>query len=223
MCRSLRFGFAWAVGVDMGAKATSLIAAADWRPRTMLQPDLLRRSLRLVGALLASGLLFACQTPYERRDPTGEVFPSVSGTSLNGEATSLPQSLAGEPALLLIGFEQESQFDLDRWALGLWQSGFALRVIEVPTIPGIVPRVISDRIDDGMRSGIPMEDWASVITVYRDADAIVRFTGNANPRPGRVLLLNAASQVAYFYDRGYSTGALARLMEAVGRLELERP
>ncbi len=202
----------------MGAKATLLIAAADGRPRIMLQPDLLRRSLRLVGALLASGLLFACQTPYERRDPTGEVFPSVSGTSLNGEVTSLPQSLAGEPALLLIGFEQDSQFDLDRWALGLWQSGFALPVIEVPTIPGIVPRVISDRIDSGMRSGIPMEDWASVITVYRDADAIVRFTGNENPRPGRVLLLNAASQVTYFHDRGYSTGALARLIEAVGQL-----
>jgi hypothetical protein len=97
-----------------------------------------------------------------------------------------------------------------------------LRVVEVPTIPGIVPRIISDRIDNGMRSGIPMEDWGSVITVYRDADAIVRFTGNENPRPGRILLLNAASQVTYFHDRGYSTGALARLMEAVGQLELER-
>jgi hypothetical protein len=188
----------------------------------MLKPDLLRRSLSLVGALLASGLLFACQSPYERRDPTGEVFPSVSGTSLDGDVMSLPQSLAGEPALLLIGFEQDIQFDLDRWALGLWQTGFALRVIEVPTIPGIVPRIISDRIDNGMRSGIPMEDWGSVITVYRDADAIVRFTGNENPRPGRILLLNAASQVTYFHDRGYSTGALARLMEAVGQLELER-
>jgi len=184
----------------------------------MLQPDLLRRYSRLIGALVAIGLLLGCQTPYERRDPTGEVFPSVSGTSLEGEVTSLPQSLSGEPALLLIGFEQDSQFDLDRWALGLWQSGFAFAVVEVPTIPGIVPRIISDRIDNGMRSGIPMEDWASVITVYRDADAIVRFTGNENPRPGRVLLLNEASQVTYFHDRGYSTGALARLIEAAEQL-----
>lgn len=189
----------------------------------MLPSHRLRRfSHRLVGALLASVLLFACQTPYARRDPTGEIFPSVSGTSLNGEVMSLPQSLAGEPALLLIGFEQDSQFDLDRWALGLWQSDFALRVIEVPTIPGMIPRVISDRIDSGMRSGIPTEDWASVITVYRDADAIVRFTGSENPRPGRVLLLDAASQVTYFHDRGYSTGALVRLLDAVGQLELER-
>ena len=186
----------------------------------MLPQDRLQRFSRgLVGVLLASALLFACQSPYPRRDPTGEVFPSVSGTSLNGEVMSLPQSLAGEPALLLIGFEQDSQFDLDRWALGLWQSEVALRVIEVPTIPGIIPRVISDRIDNGMRTGIPTEDWASVVTVYRDADAIVRLTGNENPRPGRVLLLNAASQITYFHDRGYSTGALARLLDAVGQLE----
>jgi hypothetical protein len=189
----------------------------------MLNPDLLQGSLRLIGTLLVSGLFVACQTPYERRDPTGEVFPSVSGTALNGEVMSLPHSLSGEPALLLIGFEQDTQFDLDRWALGLWQSGFGLSVIEVPTIPGLVPRVISDRIDAGMRSGIPMEDWGSVVTVYRDADAIVRFTGNENPLPGRILLLDAAGQVTYFHDRGYSTGALARLLEAVGELELERP
>ncbi|MBC8188771.1 MAG: hypothetical protein H8E78_11310 [Proteobacteria bacterium] len=134
----------------------------------------------------------------------------------------MPDSLEGEPALLLIGFVQESQFDLDRWALGLWQSGFELRAIEVPTIPGLVPRVLSERIDNGMRSGIPSEDWASVVTVYRDADAIVRFTGNEEPRPGRILLLDAASQVRYFHDRGYSTGALARLLEAVGQIEGEQ-
>ncbi len=192
------------------------------RPRRTSLTQALHRSSRWVALILVSALLFGCQTPYERRDPTGEVFPSVTGTSLEGETVSLPDSLEGEPALLLIGFVQESQFDLDRWALGLWQSGFELRAIEVPTIPGLVPRVLSERIDNGMRSGIPSEDWASVVTVYRDADAIVRFTGNEEPRPGRILLLDAASQVRYFHDRGYSTGALARLLEAVGQIEGEQ-
>ena len=192
------------------------------RPRRTLQTQLLHRSSRWVVLIVVSSLLFGCQTPYERRDPTGEVFPSVTGTSLDGETVSLPESLEGEPALLLIGFVQDSQFDLDRWALGLWQSGSALRAIEVPTIPGLVPRVISEQIDNGMRSGIPSEDWASVITVYRDAEAIVRFTGNEEPRPGRILLLDATSKVRYFHDRGYSTGALARLLETFGQMEGEQ-
>ena len=171
------------------------------------------------GILFAVGLLLACQSPYPQRDPTGEVFPSVSGTSLEGEPIPLPESLAGEPVLLLIGFEQDTQFDLDRWALGLWQSGARLRVIEVPTIPGLVPRVISNRIDEGMRGGIPAEDWGSVVTVYRDADAIVRFTGNENPRPGRILLLDPTGRVAFFHDRGYSTGALVALLNSIQALK----
>ena len=178
-----------------------------------------RRHARRSGSLLfAAGLLLACQTSYPPRDPSGEVFPSVSGTSLEGREIRLPESLAGEPVLLLIGFEQDTQFDLDRWALGLWQSGATLRAIEIPTIPGLVPRVLSSRIDRGMRSGIPDEDWGSIVTVYRDADTIVRFTGNENPLPGRILLLDETGRVVFFHDEGYSTGALVRLLEAAEQL-----
>jgi hypothetical protein len=177
-----------------------------------------RHALRSGGLLFVVSVIFACQTTYPPRNPTGEAFPSITGTSLEGREIALPESLAGEPVLLLIGFEQETQFDLDRWALGLWQSGATLRVLEIPTIPGLVPRLLSDRIDRGMRSGIPDEDWGSVVTVYRDADTLARFTGNENPLPGRVLLLDEAGRVVFFHDEGYSTGALVRLLEAADRL-----
>jgi len=177
-----------------------------------------RIPFRTVISLLALGFFIACQSPSARRDPTGEIFPTVSGASLEGEAISLPAALAGEPALLLVGFVQDSQFDLDRWALGLWQSGATIRAIEIPTIRGLVPRMISDRIDRGMRSGIPSEEWGSVVPVYRDAPEIVKFTGNENPLPGRILLLDAAGRVVFFHDRGYSTNALARLLEVAASL-----
>ena len=38
------------------------------------------------------------------------------------------------------------------------------------------PGMAADWIDSGMRRGIPSEDWGSVVTVYRDADAIGAFT-----------------------------------------------
>jgi hypothetical protein len=70
-----------------------------------------------------------------------------------------------------------------------------------------------------MRSGIPREDWGSVVTVYGDGGAIARFTGNETGLTGRVLLLDAKGKVAFFHDRGYSISALKRLLETLRGLE----
>lgn len=177
-----------------------------------------QKNHRIIAVLVLTLLLLSigCQTAYVRRDPTGEVFPSVNGTSLEGQAVSIPTDWNGERILLLVGFEQNTQFDLDRWALALADTGLDLRAVEIPTIRGLVPSLISDRIDSGMRRGIPSEDWASVVTVYEEADRIASFTGNANPLTGRVLMLDESGRVAFFHDRGYSVSAFARLVEVLG-------
>lgn len=170
-------------------------------------------------AVLAIALCTAaCSNTWPRRDPTGEVFPTVQGTSLDGRDVTLPGVGAGEPLLLLVGYEQEAQFDLDRWLLGLDQAGVAVRTLEVPTIPGLVPRMISGMIDGGMRRGIPREDWGGVVTVYGDAGAIARFTGNQDGLTGRVLLLDGTGRVVFFHDRGWSVGTLRRLQAALAAL-----
>ena len=174
----------------------------------------------LMRVLLALAVLHAlgCAAPHPRRDPTGETFPSVRGTSLDGEAFARPEALAGAPAVLLVGFEQDSQFDLDRWILGLVQAGAEVRILEVPTIPGLVPGLFADDIDGGMRRGIPEEDWGSVVTLYDDAPAVARFTGNEDPLPGRILLLDGEGRVVFFHDRGYSASMLLRLLERLAAL-----
>jgi hypothetical protein len=139
----------------------------------------------------------------------------VTGRSLEGKDYRIPADFAGKPVLLLVGYEMDTQFDIDRWLLGLQQARVKVRMYELPTIPGMVPRMFSGYIDEGMRSGIPNEDWGGVITIYGDADAIVRFTGNENPLPGRVLLLDSDGRVVFFHDRGYSAGHLERLIKAV--------
>ena len=117
--------------------------------------------------------------------------------------------------LLLVGYEQDTQFDIDRWLLGLTQAGVKVRTHELPTIPGLAPRMFSGSIDNGMRSGIPSEDWGAVITVYGDGAAIAKLTGNENKLPGRVILLDAKGRVIFFHDRGYSVGTLQRLLSAI--------
>ena len=175
------------------------------------------------GAALAGGMaaLLGCGSTFERRDPTGEAFPAVRGTSLSGTEVALPGAFAGGPVLFLVGYKQNTQFDLDRWLLGLSEAGVAVEVREVPTIPGLVPGLFSGWIDRGMRRGIPEEDWGSVITVYDDGDAIAAFTGNDDGLPGRILLLDGEGRVAWFHDRGFSVGALQRMKEVLASLAAE--
>lgn len=156
-------------------------------------------------------LLAACSSPLANRDPVGQAFPSVRGEALSGDAVTLPDDFAGAPAILLVGYVQDAQFDLDRWLLGLLAMQTPVTLREVPTIRGLVPGLLADNIDAGMRKGIPSEDWASVVTVYDDAAAIVELTGNTNPRNGRILLLDENGVVRWSHDRGYSARVMLEL------------
>ncbi len=182
-----------------------------------------RRTLAPLASLaLAAALAAGCSSTHPRRTPLGEPFPAVVGESLAGERVALPEDLAGEPAILLLGYVQDAQFDLDRWILGLVQLETPVRVIEVPTIEGLVPGLFAGRIDEGMRGGIPAEDWGVVVTVYGEgAERVAEWTGTEGPRNGRVLLLDAEGRVAWFHDRGYSATKVAEL-DALARELLAR-
>lgn len=173
------------------------------------------------GALaLAAGLALVtgCRSRVENRDPSSEAFPAVEGESLDGEAVALPPR--GEIAVLLVGYEQDAQFDADRWLFGLLQAETPARVVEVPTLVGRMPRLFAGKIDAGMRSGIPSEDWSSVVTLYgEDAERVRAFTGNEGGRNMRVLLVDGDGRVRWFHDRGFSAGKLLELDRAARALE----
>ncbi|MEC7582885.1 MAG: hypothetical protein VYE77_01090 [Planctomycetota bacterium] len=173
------------------------------------------RKLPVAALLCLLTFLASACSSIPRRDPTGEMFPTVRGTSLDDIDYELPEHFRGEPVLLLVGYRQNTQFDLDRWLLGLLQAEVEVATFEVPTIPGLTARLASGYIDNGMRSGIPSEDWGSVITVYADANAIVNLTGNENPRNGRILLLDKEGRVVWFWDQGYSARRVLDLKRAV--------
>ena len=163
--------------------------------------------------------LTACSSTVANREPLGERFPTVAGESLERVSVTLPDDLAGAPAVLLVGYVQNAQFDADRWLIGLLQVPLPVQVREVPTIKGLFVRRLSGVIDNGMRKGIPEEDWSSVVTVYgRGATEIVAFTGNERPRNIRVLLLDAEGRVVWFHDRGFSAGKMIELEAAVREL-----
>lgn len=158
----------------------------------------------------------SCQSSVKNRNPLGEYMPAVRGEALTGEQITLPLQV---PSILLVGFVQGAQFDADRWLVGLLEDPKAIRILEVPAVRGFFPRLISGKIDAGMRSGIPQEDWASVVTLYgKDAGAVLGLTGNERPRNMRVLLLDENGQVCWFHDRGFSASRLIDLRRAVDQV-----
>ena len=158
--------------------------------------------------LFASIFITGCTTTYPNQNVVGQNFPSISGTSLEKETVKIPEAFNQPLTLLLIGYKQNSQFDIDRWLIGLDMTGTELPVYELPTIQGMAPRMFSTFIDNGMRAGIPKELWKGVITIYQDGELVQEFTGNEDPNNARVILINAKSEILYFYDDGFSVAAL---------------
>lgn len=170
------------------------------------------RSLGVGVAVVLVASSLGCSTRYQLRDPTGERFPTVTGRSLDQKEVKFPDVVAGQAAVLLIAYDQRTQFDVDRWILGLLQGELKAPLYELPTIPGALAGMAAGFIDDGMRGGIPKEDWGAVVTMYDDADIIAQFTGNEDRRNNaRVVVLDPDGVVRFFHDRGYS----ARLVSEV--------
>lgn len=177
----------------------------------------MRISARLLCALAI--VTFGCRGVTPNKKPVGTPFPSVEGRSLAGKDVQIPLEFAGSPVVLMVGYTQRSQFDIDRWILGFLQLETPVRLVEVPTIPGLFPGLFANRIDDGMRRGIPKEDWPSVVTVYEDAKDIVAFTGNTRPNNARIMLIDRSGKVLWFTDRGYSGGQVKELDRLIRSLE----
>jgi hypothetical protein len=171
--------------------------------------------MRIFLIILFISLASGCSTKYTNQAVAGKSFPSVTGQSLEEDSVNIPGDFNKEFTLLLVGYKQNSQFDIDRWLIGLDMTQTKVDAYEIPTIQGLFPRMFSTVIDNGMRKGIPKQLWKGVITVYEDGEKVQAFTGNEDPNNARVLLLNKEGIVVYFYDDGFSVEALNQLRDVL--------
>lgn len=168
-------------------------------------------------------LTTACSNLYRNNQYlVGEKFPQVAGQTLDKVDVLLPEHFDNRPTLLLIGYVQDSQFDIDRWLIGLDMTQTDIGVYELPAIRGMFPRMFKTQINNGMRRGIPKDLWKGVITLYKNGDLIQKITGNTNPNNARCVLLDAEANIRFFYDQGFSVAALTQLRQAVDTLKQSR-
>jgi hypothetical protein len=152
----------------------------------------------------------------------GAIFPSVSGESLEKKTVKIPEDFEGSPVVLLVGYLQKAQFDIDRWILGLLQLETKVKFVEVPTIAGMMPEMVQGFINNGMRKGIPESDWKSVVTIFGDAEKIVATLGNERPTNAYVVLLDSKGAIIKVFNNGYSASNVKELHDLISGLEVAK-
>lgn len=180
-------------------------------------------TLLVVGLLVGLGSMGGCTSPIPNRVPVGETFPTVEAEPLDAASRddweTIPGDFAGSPLLLLVGYVQGTQFDIDRWLFGVLDADLDVTLREVPAARGMAARMASGFIDSGMRRGIPKVEWGAVTTTYGErAESIARFTGTERPRNARVLLLDGEGVVRWFHDEGFSAATLIELRGVIEAL-----
>lgn len=177
------------------------------------------KHIKKIFALISISLCLSACASYEYTSNVilNERMIQAKGETLKGKKVTIPDEFSGKQTLLLLGYKQDSQFDIDRWLIGLDMTQTSIAVYEIPTIQGMAPRMFSTFINNGMRRGIPKDLWKGVITIYSDGDRIQRYTGNQNPNNTRVILLDEQGKVIYFYDRGFSVDALNNVRKLINR------
>ena len=171
--------------------------------------------MRTFFLILLLTILSACTTHYPNKQITGKTLPSVTGQTLEKNPVKVPNDFNNLHTLLLVGYTQNSQFDIDRWLIALDETKTNIPTYELPTIQGLFPRMFSTVIDNGMRAGIPKPLWKGVITIYKDGDSVQAFTGNERPNNARVILINQRGKILYFYDQGFAVEALNNLRDSL--------
>ena len=151
----------------------------------------------------------------------GQSLPSFRGESLDGLIVQFPEEVRGRSHLLLVAYVQEAQFDVDRWVLGVLQAKAPVNVLELPTISSLGERLAKGFINRGMKKGIPREDWASVVTVYGDADVLRSYVGEIPGNNACALLVDSKGIVRWVHRDGYSPRELLELVSVAQDLGSE--
>jgi len=174
---------------------------------------------RSVVALLALGMA-ASGIPSNGEATAvkpGARLPVVTGKDLNGKAWKAPADFPGGRTLVILGYEQEQQKEIDTWtaALGLTRRGNQLPWVEMPVIddPGVVMRWI---IDTGMQRGIPDREIRShVWTVYTERKAFLESCGIESVDAIHVLVVTREGEVLAMESGAYTDEAGRRLLAVV--------
>ena len=153
-----------------------------------------------------------------------ERVPRLEATALDGRMLVLPDSAAGNIALVGFGYKRESQDDLTSWLVPFrqeYQLAKGFRAYEIPMMGRRIPGLLRGVINMAMRNAIPKESRRWVAPFYGDVDGYSKRLGVDDRSRVQMFLLDGSGVVRWHASgRADSTG-LAGLRLEVARLIAE--
>lgn len=94
-------------------------------------------------------------------------IPAARGVTLTGLAVTLPESLQGKPAVLVVGFSHASQLQVGDWGKRLAQPDANVAFYEMPMLGG-APSLIRGMIIKSMGKSVPEAQKAHFLPITQD-------------------------------------------------------
>ena len=146
-------------------------------------------------------------------------FPRIETENLNKQKITLPDDLAGNPALVLVAYKQRQQLNVNTWLNEMDTIEAAIpgvRVIETPTISSGRWGWMAGFIDGGMRSGIPDYDARGrTITLYTDVSLFNQALMIEDTDKIYAVMLNSKGEVMDMLDGDFEAWKLEQLAESL--------
>jgi hypothetical protein len=147
-------------------------------------------------------------------------LPRLEATALDGRLLVLPDSAAGNIALVGFGYQRESQDDLNSWLKPFrreYMPADGFRAYEVPMMGSRIPGVLRGIINAGMRKATTEGILGSVAPFYGDVDGYSRRLGVDDRSRVQMFLLDGSGLV-----RWHASGRADSIVFAGLRLEVAK-
>ncbi len=188
-----------------------------------MKSGLLKRTAAFTGiCVLATGSLMIASCRHQSLGLRSDVerirtpyFPRITAENLNREQVTLPDDLAGSPALVLVAYKQKQQTNVNTWLDRMDEIESAIpgvQIIETPTISSGRWGWMAGFIDGGMRSGIPStEARARTITLYTDVSLFNQALMIDSTDTIYAVLLDAEGEVVKVVEGDFTPAKLGTL------------
>ena len=138
-----------------------------------------------------------------------QVLPKTEAETATGEKLTLPDGLAGQPSILVVGFSKKSAKASEWWEDRLSRDVAGprririLRVAQLEAIPGLLRGFLLGKIKDN----VPKEKRGTFLMLFHEEDAWKKVVGFDAPDDAYLVLVDATGKVSWGAHAGLDEAA----------------
>jgi hypothetical protein len=149
----------------------------------------------------------------------GEQIPKTAAESLAGQQLTLPDSVKGHPAVVIVGFSKSSQLTVKEWDKRVRQQlGAGFDVYQVAVLED-APSFVRGMIKHAMKGSTPADRQSHFLVVVKGEAELKKTAGYSEADEAYVMLLDAGGEIRWRTHGSANEAALKELAEKLRGLK----